>query len=76
MVGKEFTHYSDTFQTRLLKDTCNKKLTYEISKIQRDTTKYCCPYGITAVTSMFCSVENIPSDYKVEINYKYVPLTP
>jgi len=74
MVGKEFTHYGDTFQTQLWKDTCNKKLVYEVNKIQRDTTRYCCPYGVTAVTSMFCSVENIPADYQVEVKYKYVPL--
>ena len=74
MVGKEFTHYGDTFQTQLWKDTCDKKLIYEVNKIQRDTTRYCCPYGVTAVTSMFCSVSEIPSDYQVEIKYKYVPL--
>jgi hypothetical protein len=74
MLGKTFEYYKDTFQTTLWKDTCNKKLIYEVNRIQRDTARYCCPYGITAVSSMFCTVENIPADYEVEVKYKYVPI--
>lgn len=74
MVGKTFEFYKDTFQTSIWKDTCAKKLIYEVNRIQRDTTRYCCPYGATAVSSMFCSVENIPPDYQVEVKYKYVPI--
>jgi hypothetical protein len=74
MVGRTFEFYKDTFQTSIWKDTCAKKLIYEVNRIQRDTSRYCCPYGITAVSSMFCSVENIPPDYQVEVKYKYVPI--
>ena len=66
---------NDTFQTTLYKDTCNKILVYDVSMIQRDSVKVSFyPQGVAR--SMFCSVDNIPSDYKVEIKYKYVPLAP
>ncbi|OJV25458.1 MAG: hypothetical protein BGO32_00090 [Bacteroidetes bacterium 37-13] len=74
IVGRLFEHYKDTFKTVLINDTCNKVLSYEVTGIQRDTIKYCCPYGVNAVSSVFCSVENIPADYQVEVKYKYVPL--
>ena len=71
IVGRVTTHRRDTFQTNLFKDTCLKILTYDVSMIQRDTTHWDIPGG---VQSIFCSVENIPADYKVEVKYKYVPL--
>ena len=70
MFGKTAYHYRDTFQTNLLKDTCNKTLTYEVNMVQQDTAFNTFP----GVVSMFCSVQNIPADYKVEVKYKYVPL--
>lgn len=73
MVGKLSYYSNDTFQTNLYKDTCAKKLTYELSMIQRDTIKVSFyPQGIAR--GMFCSIENIPADYEVEVKYKYVPL--
>lgn len=74
MVGRMSYHYRDTFQTSLLKDTCNKRLIYDVKMIQTDTAYNCCPYGTGGVLSMFCSVENIPADYEVEVKYTYVPL--
>jgi len=70
IIGKVSYHKRDTFYTSLEKDTCSKILTYKVDKIQRDTTKWEFP----GVQSVFCSVENIPSDYQVEVKYKYVPL--
>ena len=70
MVGKIAYHYRDTFQTKLLKDSCQRTLTYEVNMIQQDTVFNTFP----GVVSMFCSVENIPADYQVEVKYKYVPL--
>jgi hypothetical protein len=74
MFGKFSYHHKDTLITDLSIDTCAKLLTYEVDMIQRDTTVLCCPYGITVVRSIFCSVENIPADYEVEVKYKYVPI--
>jgi hypothetical protein len=74
VAGRLSYHHNDTFQTTLLKDTCLKTLTYEVDMIQRDTTHFCCPFGSGGVVSIFCSVQNIPADYKVEVKYKYVPL--
>lgn len=74
MFGKLSYHHKDTLTTSLLLDTCSKLLTYEVDMIQRDTTVLCCPYGISVVRSIFCSVENIPADYQVEVKYKYVPI--
>ncbi|MCO5280147.1 MAG: hypothetical protein M9931_03700 [Chitinophagales bacterium] len=70
MVGKMAYHYRDTFYSKLFKDTCSKKLTYEVNMVQRDTVYNTFP----GVVSMFCSIENIPADYQVEVKYKYVPL--
>jgi len=70
MIGKMAYHYRDTFETLLLKDTCNKKLVYQVDMIQQDTALNTFP----GVVSMFCSAENIPSGYQVEVKYKYVPL--
>ena len=70
MLGKMSYYRYDTFQTALFKDTCLKKLVYQVDMIQRDTTHWQFP----GVMSMFCSVENIPADYQVEIKYKYVPI--
>ena len=69
-VGRMSYHYNDTFQTNISKDTCSKLITYDVKMIQRDTT----PFQFPGIISMYCAVENIPSDYKVEIKYKYVPL--
>ena len=44
---------------------------YSISLIQRDTTVLS---NGGAVKGIFCTVENIPADYEVEVKYKYVPL--
>lgn len=73
LVGRLSYHQKDTFQTVLLKDTCLKTLVYDVSMIQRDTAYYF-PDRKGGILSMFCAVENIPSDYKVEVKYKYVPL--
>jgi hypothetical protein len=73
IMGKISYHIKDTFQTMIFKDTCLKTLTYEVNMIQRDTTKVSF-YPLGATISMFCSVENVPSDYEVEVKYKYVPL--
>ena len=70
LVGRLSYHQKDTFQTVLLKDTCNKSITYQVDMIQRNTSLWQFP----GVISMFCAVENIPADYKVEVKYKYVPL--
>lgn len=69
MYGKMSYYRYDTFQTQLFKDTCSKKLVYQVDMIQRDTTHWQFP----GVMSMFCEVENIPADYQIEIKYKYVP---
>ncbi len=74
MFGKLSYHHKDTLVTNLLLDSCSKLLTYEVNMIQRDTTVLRCPYGISVVRSIFCSVEDILSDYQVEVKYKYVPL--
>lgn len=60
MYGKMSYYRYDTFQTTLLKDTCARKLVYQIDMLQRDTTHWQFP----GVMSMFCSVENIPADYR------------
>lgn len=71
MAGRTSYHYRDTISfTELLKDTCNKKLTYVVSMYQTDTTVNIIPGRRT----IFCSVENIPADYQVEVKYKYVPI--
>jgi hypothetical protein len=70
MFGKMSYYRYDTFQTSLFKDTCSKKLTYQVDMIQRDTAHWQFP----GVMSMFCEVENIPADYQVEVKYKYVPI--
>jgi hypothetical protein len=72
--GKLSYHHKDTLTTIIMKDSCSKKLTYDISMIQRDTTTLCCPEGISVVRNIFCSVSEIPTDYQVEVKYKYVPL--
>ncbi|HRG88139.1 MAG TPA: hypothetical protein PLW44_03905 [Chitinophagales bacterium] len=69
-IGKMSTHRKDTFETTIVKDICNKKLVYNVSMIQNDTTLSNFPGPL----HMFCIVENIPADYQVEIKYKYVPL--
>ncbi|HWB64747.1 MAG TPA: hypothetical protein VG603_14625 [Chitinophagales bacterium] len=71
MFGKMSYFYKDSFQTILYKDTCLKKLTYDISMIQTHLDSLSNGGG---VLSLFCSVENIPADYQVEVKYKYVPL--
>jgi hypothetical protein len=71
MFGKMSYFYKDSFQTVLYKDTCLKKLTYDISLIQTHLDSLSNGGG---VLSLFCSVENIPADYQVEVKYKYVPL--
>jgi hypothetical protein len=73
ILGRISYHVKDTFQTTLLKDSCSKKLVYEVNMIQRDTAYYFADQR-GGVLSMFCSVENIPPDYQVEVKYKYVPL--
>ena len=73
LVGKLSYHQKDTFQTILLKDTCLKTIVYDVSMIQRDTAYYF-PDRRGGILDIYCSVENIPSDYTVEIKYKYVPL--
>lgn len=73
LVGKLSYHVKDTFQTTLLKDTCSKTLTYDVNMIQRDTAYYF-PDRRGGIIDIFCAVENIPADYKVEVKYKYVPL--
>ncbi len=71
MFGKMSYFYKDSFQTALYKDTCLKKLTYDISMIQTHTDSLTNGGG---VLSIFCSAENIPADYQVEVKYKYVPI--
>ncbi len=72
MFGKMSYYYNDTFaSTHILKDTCSKKLVYEVNMVQRDTTLWSNGGG---VLSMFCSVENVPADYQVEVKYKYIPI--
>jgi hypothetical protein len=71
IIGKGSYHRRDTFNTSVVKDTCFKTLTYQVDMIQRDTATWEFPGG---VQSMFCAVQNIPADYKVEVKYKYVPL--
>lgn len=73
--GKLSYHLQDTFETKILKDNCSKKVIYEINMIQKDTTRVSF-YPDGAIITNFCSVENIPADYQVEVKYKYVPLTP
>lgn len=73
LVGRLSYHNRDTFQTALSKDTCLKTVTYEVNMVQRDKA-YSFPDSIGAIQSMYCAVENIPADYKVEVKYKYVPL--
>ena len=70
MFGKMSYFRYDTFQTALFKDTCAKKLVYQVDMIQRDTTHR----QFVGALTMFCSVENIPADYQVEVKYTYVPL--
>jgi len=72
MVGRMSYYLKDTISlTELKKDSCQKRLTYEVNMIQRDTVFLSNGGGIR---SIFCSVENIPPDYQVEVKYKYVPL--
>ena len=73
ILGRLSYYERDTFQTSILKDSCSKKLVYEVNMIQRDTAYYF-PDQRGGILSMFCSVENVPSDYEVEVKYKYVPL--
>ena len=71
LVGRFSTHYKDTLESILHMDTCSKNLTYELNMIQKDTTFWSNGGGTQHI---FCAVENIPADYKVEVKYKYVPL--
>lgn len=72
IIGRMSYHYNDTIgYTRLTKDSCSKKLTYEVEMIQKDTALWSNGGGILPV---YCSVENIPADYEVEVKYKYVPI--
>ena len=73
IVGRLSYHEKDTFQTVMLNDSCLKYLICEVNMIQRDTAYYF-PDRSGGVLSMFCAVQNIPADYKVEVKYKYVPL--
>lgn len=70
-IGKMSVYYKDTFETTIVKDSCGKRMIYNLAMIQRDTTL---ESNGGAVKSIFCTVENIPSDYEVEVKYKYVPL--
>ncbi|HRN95650.1 MAG TPA: hypothetical protein PL084_13080 [Chitinophagales bacterium] len=72
-VGRLSYHQKDTMLSNLYVDTCSRLLTYDVEMIQRDTTKVSF-YPLGATMSIFCSVENIPADYQVEVKYKYVPL--
>lgn len=69
--GKMSYYRKDTFETALYKDTCNKKLTYDVTMIQRTDSSL---GSFAWPLYMFCSVENIPADYQVEVKYKYVPI--
>ncbi len=69
--GKMSYYRRDTFETALYKDTCNKKLTYDVKMIQRTDSSL---GSFAWPLYMFCSVENIPADYTVEVKYKYVPI--
>ena len=69
-IGKMSIHRKDTFETTIVKDVCNKKMVYNVSMIQKDTALNNFPGPV----HMFCTVENIPADYEVEVKYKYVPL--
>lgn len=71
LVGRFSAHYKDTLESTLYKDTCSKILTYDVRMIQRDTALWSNGGGIQHI---FCSVQNIPPDYKVEVKYKYVQL--
>ena len=71
-VGRLSFYRNDTMaETRITKDTCSKKVVYEVNMKQRDTTL--AAGGLGAVMSIFCSIENIPADYQVEVKYQYVP---
>ena len=72
LIGRMSYYLKDTISfTELKKDTCQKKLTYVVDMVQRDTVLLSNGGGIR---SIFCVVENIPADYQVEIKYKYVPI--
>jgi hypothetical protein len=72
MVGRMSYYLKDTISfTELKKDTCKHILTYEVKMVQRDTALLSNGGGIR---SIFCSVENIPPDYQVEVKYRYVPI--
>lgn len=73
LVGRLSYHQKDTFQTLLLKDTCSKTLVYDVNMIQRDTAYYF-PDRRGGILDIYCAVEDVPADYKVEVKYKYVPL--
>jgi len=70
MLGRMSYHYMDTLvAANITKDTCLKKLTYEVNMIQKDTALWSNGGGIL---NIFCEVENIPADYTIDIKYKYV----
>lgn len=69
--GKMSYFHKDSFTTKLVRNTCQKTLTYEVKMIQRTKTElgeFAWPKYI------FCSVDSTPEDYDVIIDYEYVPL--
>jgi len=70
IIGRTAYHYRDTFTTSISKDTCLKTITYGVNMIQQNTALNTYPGTI----SIFTALENIPADYNVSVNYKYVPL--
>ncbi len=69
LLGRSTHYINDSFSTELYKDTCLKKLFYNVNFIQTDTVYH----SSTGIVPIYCFVENIPADYQVEIKYKYVP---
>ena len=73
IVGRMSYYHNNILQTSLFRNSCAKKLIYNINMIQKTDTLESNGGGILSV---FCEVDSIPADYDVEVNYKYVPLTP
>ncbi len=71
LLGRFSSHFHDTIISTLYIDSCARVLYYDVKMIQRDTALWSNGGGLQHI---FCSVENIPADYQVEVKYKYVPI--
>lgn len=57
-------NYTDTITGEVFIDTCKKEVNYNVKFVQRSKN----PLQYPGIASIFCIVENVTPDYKVNVN--------